>query len=358
MSTQPGTVSADGPLLHTTGLTRHFRLGGLLSRRMLHAVDDLDLTIHEREIVALVGESGSGKTTVARLLAMIYPPTRGEIFYRGRSVRKLRSRKDVLWYRGEVPMVFQDPYSAMNPVFRVAHGVMRNLKLHRPELDRVQRREEAERVFDIVGLNPAGDMLRKFPYEMSGGQRQRVGFAQALAVQPKLILADEPVSMLDVSIRAGILNMMASLRAEEGASILYITHDIASARYVADRIVVMYAGHAVEQGPTDVVLTRPKHPYTQLLLSAVPDPREKAVPVSADSGEPPRVIDPGEGCRFRQRCPYAIDTCSAVTPALRPMGPAHDAACHVAVADANAGGSEPAAPTAASSRPEVASVGD
>jgi len=323
----------DGALLRTTGLTRHFRLGGLLSRRMLHAVDDLDLVIDEREIVALVGESGSGKTTVARLLARIYPPTRGEILYRGRSIGKLRSRKDVLWYRGEVPMVFQDPYSAMNPVFRVSHGVMRNLKLHRPELDRVKRHEEAERVFDIVGLNPAGEMLRKFPYEMSGGQRQRVGFAQALAVQPRLILADEPVSMLDVSIRAGILNMMAGLREDAGASILYITHDIASARYVADRIVVMYAGHAVEHGPTEVVLSRPKHPYTQLLLSAVPDPREKLAPVSADSGEPPRVIDPGEGCRFRQRCPYAIDECARITPLLRSMGPAHAAACHVAVAD-------------------------
>jgi peptide/nickel transport system ATP-binding protein len=332
----PAAASAgQDVLLRTAGLTRHFRLGGLLSRRTLHAVDDLDFVINEREIVALVGESGSGKTTVARLLAMIYPPTCGDIFYRGRSVHKLRSRKDVLWYRGEVPMVFQDPYSAMNPVFRVSHGVMRNLKLHRRDLSAAQRIEEAERVFDIVGLNPAGDMLRKFPYEMSGGQRQRVGFAQALAVRPKLILADEPVSMLDVSIRAGILNMMAKLRAEEECSILYITHDIASARYVADRIVVMYAGHAVEQGPTEVVLSRPKHPYTQLLLSAVPDPREKAVPVSADSGEPPRVIDPGEGCRFRQRCPYAIDRCAEMTPLLRSMGPAHDAACHVAIADAN-----------------------
>ena len=337
----------NGALLRTAGLTRHFRLGSLLSRRTLHAVDDMDLVIHEREIVALVGESGSGKTTVARLLAMIYPPTRGEIYYRGRSVHRLRSRKDVLWYRGEVPMVFQDPYSAMNPVFRVAHGVLRNLKLHRPELDRAQRHQEAERVFDVVGLNPAADMLRKFPYEMSGGQRQRVGFAQALAVKPKLILADEPVSMLDVSIRAGILNMMASLRAEAGASILYITHDIASARYVADRIVVMYAGHAVEQGPTEIVLSRPKHPYTQLLLSAVPDPREKAVAVSADSGEPPRVIDPGEGCRFRQRCPYAVDVCARVTPVLRSLGPAHDAACHVAVADPVDPDGTPADPSAA-----------
>jgi peptide/nickel transport system ATP-binding protein len=331
VSSPASAAPDDGVILRSTGLTRHFRLGGLLSRRVLHAVDDLDLVIHEREIIALVGESGSGKTTVARLLAMIYPPTRGTITYRGRSVHSLRSRKDVLRYRGKVPMVFQDPYSAMNPVFRVSHGVMRNLKLHRPELDSAQRRAEAERVFNIVGLNPAADMLQKFPYEMSGGQRQRVGFAQALAVQPELILADEPVSMLDVSIRAGILNLMASLRADTGASILYITHDIASARYVADRIVVMYAGHAVEQGPTEVVLSQPKHPYTQLLLSAVPDPRETAAPVSADSGEPPRVINPTDGCRFRQRCPYAIDECARVTPRLRSMGPGHDAACHVAV---------------------------
>jgi peptide/nickel transport system ATP-binding protein len=335
------TPEADGVLLRTRGLTRHFRLGGLLSHRVLHAVDDLDLVIHEREIVALVGESGSGKTTVARLLAMLYQPTHGQIYYRGRSIHSMRSRKDVLSYRGKVPMVFQDPYSAMNPVFRVSHGVVRNLTLHRPELNRAQRHEEAERVFDIVGLNPAAGMLRKFPYEMSGGQRQRVGFAQALSVRPELILADEPVSMLDVSIRAGILNMMASLRAEEQTSILYITHDIASARYVADRIVVMYAGHAVEQGPTEVVLSRPKHPYTQLLLSAVPDPREAVSPISADSGEPPRVINPEVGCRFRRRCPYAVDECARVTPLLRRVGEGHDAACHIAVASDEGHGLEP-----------------
>jgi peptide/nickel transport system ATP-binding protein len=227
-------------------------------------------------------------------------------------------------------MVFQDPFSAFNPVFRVSHGVMRNLALHRPELGRDQRRQEAERVFDSVGLNPK--MLRRFPYEMSGGERQRVGFAQALAVQPKLILADEPVSMLDVSIRAGVLNMMAGLRDQEGVSILYITHDLASARYVADRIVVMYAGHQVETGPTDTILGDPKHPYTQLLLSAVADPREKVEAVSSDTGEPPRVINPGEGCRFRWRCPYAIEKCSLVTPRLRPLGP-RQVACHVATGE-------------------------
>jgi peptide/nickel transport system ATP-binding protein len=326
---------ASEPLLRTVGLTRHFRLGGLFSSQVLHAVDDVDLIIGERELVSLVGESGSGKSTIARLLAMLYRPTAGEIHYRGRSLRSLHSRRDLLKYRSQVQMVFQDPYSSMNPVFRVSHGVMRNLKLHRPELNAAQRRQEAERVFTLVGLTPAAEMLRKFPYEMSGGQRQRVGFAQAIAVRPKLILADEPVSMLDVSIRAGILNLMTDLREREGVSILYITHDIASARYVADRIVVMYAGHIVEAGPTQAVLADPKHPYTQLLLSAVPDPREPiSVSTSPAVGEPPKVVNPAEGCRFRERCPLAIDICGRVTPRLTVLAPAHSAACHVAAADA------------------------
>jgi peptide/nickel transport system ATP-binding protein len=312
-------------------LTRHFRLGGLFSKHVLHAVDDFNITIGEREVVALVGESGSGKSTVARLLARIYKPTRGEIYYRGRPVARLRSRKDLLWYRGEVPIVLQDPFSAFHPVFRVSHGIMRNLALHRPELSRVERRREAERACDSVGLSPK--MLDRFPYEMSGGERQRIGFAQALAVRPKLILADEPVSMLDVSIRVGVLNMMASLRDQAGISILYITHDIASARYVADRIIVLYAGHLVEAGPTETVLNEPKHPYTQLLLSAVADPREKLESIAADTGEPPKVINPSEGCRFRWRCPYAIEKCELLTPRPTPIGPS-DVACHVAVAEA------------------------
>jgi peptide/nickel transport system ATP-binding protein len=322
----------DEPLLRATGLTRHFRVGGMMSGQTLHAVDDLDLIVREREIVALVGESGSGKSTVARLLARVYKPTRGEILYRGKPLRGLRSRKDILWYRGEVAVVFQDPFSAFNPVHRISHGVMRNLVLHRPELSRAQRRQEAERVCESVGLSPA--MLDKFPHEMSGGERQRIGFAQALAVAPKLILADEPVSMLDVSIRAGVLNMMAGLRDREGVSLLYITHDLASARYVADRIVVMYAGHLVETGPTETVLSTPRHPYTQLLLSAVADEGEEDSDFSADTGEPPRVINPSEGCRFRWRCPYAIAKCAEVTPRPLPLGSAM-VACHVATAEAH-----------------------
>jgi peptide/nickel transport system ATP-binding protein len=316
-------------LLRAERLTKHFKIGGALARHTLHAVDDVNFSIGRREIVALAGESGSGKSTIARLLARVYKPTAGEISYEGKPLSRLRSRRDRLRYSGQVPMVFQDPFSSMNPVFRVSHGVLRSLKLHRPELSASQRRDEAARVFDVVGLDE--EMLQRFAYELSGGQRQRVGFAQALVTRPKLILADEPVSMLDVSIRIGLLNLMAKLRDEENVSILYITHDIASARYVADRLIVMYAGQIAESGPIEDVLASPKHPYTQLLLSAVPDPRAPlGVAAETDRGEPPKVIDPTPGCRFRWRCPVAIDTCSRVTPVLAELAPGHQAACHVA----------------------------
>jgi peptide/nickel transport system ATP-binding protein len=316
-------------LLRAEHLARYFKIGGALSRRTLHAVDDVSFSIGEREIVALAGESGSGKSTIARVLARIYEPTAGQVFFEGKPLAAMRSRADRLRYSGLVPMVFQDPFASINPVFRVQHGVLRSLKLHRPELSAAQCEQEAARVFDVVGLSP--DMLQRFPHELSGGQRQRVGFAQALAMRPRLILADEPVSMLDVSIRIGLLNLMAKLRDEEGVSILYITHDIASARYVADRLIVMYAGQIAESGPIEDVLAHPRHPYTQLLLSAVPDPRAPlTVAAETDRGEPPKVIDPAPGCRFRWRCPVAIDTCAQVTPVLAELRPGHDAACHVA----------------------------
>ncbi len=330
-------MSPDGaPLIEARGLTKHFKVGGAFSRKTLHAVDDADFHVSRREILALVGESGSGKSTVARLLARVYKPTAGDILYQGRSLAGMRTRRQSMGYRGDVPMVFQDPFSSLNPTYRVSHGIVRGLKLHRPDLTDAGRRAEAERVVEAVGLTPAADVLGRYPHELSGGQRQRIGFAQALAYRPKLILADEPVSMLDVSIRIGLLNVMAKLREDEGVSFLYITHDIASARYVSDRLMVMYAGHIVESGRTEDVLASPKHPYTQLLLSAVPDPRAPlAVDASSDKGEPPRVINPTEGCRFRWRCPFAIDRCSAVTPRLRLLGDDHTAACHVAEADAN-----------------------
>jgi peptide/nickel transport system ATP-binding protein len=339
-------------LLRADHLTRHFKIGGTLAGSTLHAVDDVSFSIGDREIVALAGESGSGKSTVARLLARVYKPTSGTVTYfggqgtgdqstgdqrAGTPLSALRSRRDALRYSGQVPMVFQDPFSSLNPVFRVSHGVLRALKLHRPDLSANERRAEAARAFDVVGLG-AG-MLDRYPHELSGGQRQRVGFAQAIATRPRLILADEPVSMLDTSIRIGLLNLMAKLRDEEGVSILYITHDIASARYVADRLIVMYAGQIAEAGPIDDVLAAPKHPYTQLLLSAVPDPKapppslEALAAATGERGEPPKVIDPKPGCRFQPRCPVATDVCGTVTPELLPLGTGQ-VACHVAQAGA------------------------
>jgi peptide/nickel transport system ATP-binding protein len=329
--TSPDDQDGPQPLLRTDNLAKHFKIGNALSRATLYAVDDLNFTVREREIVALVGESGSGKSTVARLLAKAYKPTSGEIYFQGKPVSQIRSRRDLLRYRGDVPMVFQDPFSSINPVYRVSHGIMRALKLHRPELNAAQRHAEAVKIFEDVGLTPGTESLQRFPHELSGGQRQRVGFAQALALRPKLILADEPVSMLDVSIRIGLLNVMAKLRDEAGVSILYITHDLASARYVADNVVVMYAGRIAETGPVEQVLASPQHPYTQLLLSAVPDPRaELNVSAETGRGEPPRVFDPSPGCRFRWRCPLAIDECSQVTPPLEELRPRQQVACHVA----------------------------
>ena len=327
--------SDGGPLLEVSDLSRTFRMRGFWSEKLLHAVDDVSFEIGQREIVALVGESGSGKSTIARLLSLVYQPSAGVIRFEGEPVNHLKGRAAKLAYRGEVPMVFQDPYSAINASYRVSHGIMRAIKLHRPDLDASMRRSEAVRVMEAVGLEPAEAMLQKYPYELSGGQRQRIGFAQALVLRPKLILADEPVSMLDVSIRVGILNLMAQLRESEGVSILYITHDLASARYIADRIIVMYAGHVVEVGPTEQILRDPRHPYTKLLLSAVPDPRNPPDDsVAVDVGEPPKVVDPKPGCRFQPRCPYAIEECKSVTPQLGQVAPGQFAACHVAIAEA------------------------
>jgi len=317
-------------LLSAVGLTKHFALGAPWARNTLHAVDDIDLDIPQGKIVALVGESGSGKSTLVRLFDMLYQPTAGEIYFEGRALSKMRGRRAQLAYRRKVRMVFQDPFSVSNPAYRVSHALMRTARLHRTDLKRSERRDEVEKVLDAVGLTPGRAIIDRFPHELSGGQRQRLGFAEALISRPRLILADEPVSMLDVSIRIGLLNLMGDLRDREGVSILYVTHDIASAWYLADTVVVMYAGRLVEQGPADRVLRQPGHPYTQLLLSAVPDPRVQLSLTEEGIGEPPRVINPVAGCRFRWRCPYAEEQCAEATPELAPLSDGHLAACFVA----------------------------
>ena len=324
-------------LLEARQLTKHFRAGGsLLSRQWLHAVDDVDLVLRRGEIVALVGESGSGKSTLARLLALVYRPTSGEVLFEGRPVHRLRSRKAISAYRSSVQLVFQDPFSFTNPFYRASHGVLRALKLYQPELGHQSRERTARELLETVGLIPGDEFMLKRPFELSGGQLQRYGFAQALACRPRVILADEPLSMLDVSIRIGILNLMRQLRSERGLTFLYITHDIASACYVADRVVVLYGGHVVEMASVRQLLARSKHAYTELLLGAAPDPRlPVAQELETEEFEPPQVIDPGEGCRFCERCPGAVAECSVVTPRLRVMGDGHKAACHVAVPDSD-----------------------
>ena len=303
--------------LEVRSLTKRFPMGSALRRAHVHAVDDVSFELRPGTITALVGESGSGKSTVARLLAHLAEPSAGEVLFEGNDVTHVRRRRDVLHYRSQVQMIFQDPFGSLNPVKTVRHHVERPLRIHKI----VPSGQVEQRVYELlrtVGLVPPEDIAAKYPHELSGGQRQRVAIARALAVEPKVVLADEPISMLDVSIRIGILNLMSKLKEERGIAFLYVTHDLASARYVADDILVMYAGQIVERGPIEDVLAAPLHPYTRLLLDAVPDPATKtdAQQIELRTGDTSAAVDPTEGCRFRARCPLAIDVCSQTTPTL------------------------------------------
>ena len=316
--------------LEVRGLTKHFPAGnGLIDRSRVHAVDDVSFALRPGTITALVGESGSGKSTVARLLVRLHEPTRGSILFEGNDVTGDRRRRDVLGYRSHVQMIFQDPFGSLNPVKTVRHHLARPLRIH----GLATRHDVEERVLMLleqVGLVPPEKVADKYPHELSGGQRQRVAIARALAVRPTVVIADEPTSMLDVSIRIGILNLMADLKRDQGLAFLYVTHDLASARYVADTVLVMYAGQIVEQGPAERVLQNPLHPYTRLLIASVPDP---AVPVreriEVRKGVASAAVDPPAGCRFARRCPLRIGLCSEVTPELVTAQPAQSARCHV-----------------------------
>ncbi len=316
--------------LEVRGLTKHFPAGnGIIDRSRVHAVDDVSFALRPGTITALVGESGSGKSTVARLLVRLYDPTRGSILFEGNDVTRERRRRDVLGYRSQVQMIFQDPFGSLNPVKTVRHHLARPLRIH----GLATRHDVEARVLALleqVGLVPPEKVADKYPHELSGGQRQRVAIARALAVQPTVVIADEPTSMLDVSIRIGILNLMADLKEQHGLAFLYVTHDLASARYVADTVLVMYAGQIVEQGPSERVLQSALHPYTQLLLASVPDP---AVPVreriEVRKGIASAAVDPPAGCRFVERCPLRIGICSEITPDLITAQPGQSARCHV-----------------------------
>jgi oligopeptide transport system ATP-binding protein len=325
---------ADAPLLEVTGLVKHFPLKrGVLDRLQgvpaaaVRAVDGVDFTIARGKTLALVGESGCGKTTTGRCVLFLQRPTAGEVRFEGEPVdpddaEKLRKR------RRQMQIVFQDPNSSLNPRMTIGQTLDEAVAFH----EIAPRGERAGVVADLlstVGLGP--QHRNRYPNELSGGQRQRIGIARALAVNPSLIVADEPVSALDVSVQAQILQLLSKLRAERGLSYLFISHDLGVVRHISDEVAVMYLGIIVERAPTARLYDRPLHPYTQALLSAAPvaNPRLRRQRVILP-GDPPSPVNPPSGCRFRTRCAYAVARCAEQTPVLREIEPGHVAACHFA----------------------------
>jgi len=311
-------------VLEARDLTKHFHVRrGLRPRATVHAVENVSLTLPRSSVTAVVGESGSGKSTLARMLARIITPTSGQLLLDGEQTPLGQRHRQQ--YAGRVQLVLQDPFASLNPVHSVRYHLARPLKIH--HLDDGDAGEAMESLLRRVALDPPSRFIDKYPHELSGGQRQRVAIARALAVRPEVLIADEPVSMLDVSIRLGVLNLLADLREKSRLAILYVTHDIASARYLADKIVVMYAGELVESAPSAELTDSPAHPYTQLLLSAAPDPARAEPPALAGRGAPPSLVSPPSGCRFHPRCKFAEEDCKVIDPSLRIVEGGRATAC-------------------------------
>ena len=330
---QPGYESSDGTvLLRVEHLKKYFPIRrGVLFRREIgrvHAVDDVSIEVRAGETLGLVGESGCGKTTLGRCIIRLQELTSGSITFDGKDISRL-SRRALRPIRGDVQMVFQDPYASLNPRKRVGTIIADPLRIH-GDSSRRQIKERVRELLELVGLSP--EHVNRYPHEFSGGQRQRIGVARALALHPKLIVCDEPVSALDVSVQAQVINLFDDLQDELGLTYIFIAHDLGVVRHVSDRIAVMYLGKIVEISPADDLYRRPVHPYTEALLSAVPIPDPK---VSAQreqivlEGDVPSPIVPPSGCRFHPRCKYATEICSLQEPPLIDQGSAgHQAACH------------------------------
>ena len=323
------SANPDAVLLDVRKLTVHYPVRrGIFSRvsAHVHAADDVSFRIAEGETLGLVGESGCGKSSTAKAVLKLVDPTSGEIAWRGQGIEAL-SPRGMRPFRRELQAVFQDPYSSLNPRMRAADIVsepIRNFESTRE----AEIRERVAALFDRVGLR--ADQMVKYPYEFSGGQRQRLGIARALAPKPRLIVCDEPVSALDVSVQAQVINLLMDLQKEFGLSYLFVAHDLAVVEHISHRVAVMYLGRIVELADTESIFTRPQHPYTVALLSAVPvpDPRSSRKRVIL-SGDVPSPVHPPPGCRFHTRCPLAFDRCRIDVPAMKEVAPGHFAACHL-----------------------------
>jgi oligopeptide/dipeptide ABC transporter ATP-binding protein len=321
------------PLLEVRGLAKHYKLNAdVFSKlagqktRTLKAVDGIDFEIRRGETLGLVGESGCGKSTTARLITRLVEPTAGEVRLKGEPVLAFSDAR-MKKMRAEVQLVFQDPYSSLNPRKTIMHILGRPMQIHGLAPGYAERRERVLELLGRVGLGL--EHIDRYPHEFSGGQRQRIAIARALAVNPELVIGDEPVSALDVSIQAQILNLFRDLQEELGLTYLFIAHDLSVIRHISDRVAVMYVGKIVEIGPADTVFTRPLHPYTKALLTAVPeaDP-SKPPPKLTLKGEVSTPVDPPPGCRLCGRCPIESRICSEVAPPLRDMGDGRQVACH------------------------------
>ena len=321
-------------VLEARHLSREFRVragGGLFGqRRVSRAVEDVSVSLRAGEVLAVVGESGSGKSVLARMLARIVAPTSGELILGGEAVN-LSARRG-LDYVSQVQLVLQDPFASVNPVRLIRHALERPLAIHGTAKDDLD--EQARAVLESVALSPAAEYLDRYPHELSGGQLQRVNIARGLAVNPRVLLADEPISMLDVSVRLGVLNLLRSLCDERNLALMYITHDIASARYVADETAVMYAGQVVERARGTTVIDAPAHPYTKLLVSSVPNPDDLASRHD-HAGTPAAAAGFNEaGCRFSPRCPVAKDICHENQPPEVEVAPGHVSRCWLGASEA------------------------